>query len=102
MPPHNLCHPASDTIDTSNTANSSDASKTSASVNRLSSYFHSFPIRQRSLDSFILLKFSLSREVKEWTEIISFKISKIVSPQECEDIIRKGNILLLNLSMINA
>ena len=44
---------------------------------------------------------SLSREVKDWAEIISFKISKIVSPQECEDIIRKGNILLVNLSMIN-
>ena len=32
----------SDTIDTSTTANSSDASKTSASVTRLSSYFITF------------------------------------------------------------
>ena len=52
---------ASDTSDTSNTGNSSDASKTSASVTRFSSDCYSFPTRQRSLDSFILLKFLLSQ-----------------------------------------
>ena len=50
------------------------------------SFFYSFHARQR---------------FNAGLESCSFKVFKIVSPQECEDIIRKGNILLLNLSMIN-
>ena len=57
---------------------------------------------QRSSDSFTLFySFYARQRFYAGLESCSFKILKIVSPQECEDIISKGNILLLNLSMIN-
>ena len=53
----------SDTNDTSKTANSSDASKTSASVIRLSSYF--FPLAERLPTCATLVFFKFKQALEE-------------------------------------
>ena len=54
--------------------------------------------RQRSFDPFFLFYSFPSRQIFQTN--VHFKSLKKNSPQECEDIIRKGNILLLHLSMM--